>query len=256
MTVTELLLPLALLLYVRFVDGRACWNGFTRRAFQNWGPMIRLALPGLIMVEAEWLAFEILTLAASYLGTTHLAAQSVVSTLSGLTFQIPFPVSIAASTRIANLIGATLSTAAKTSAKVAFVIAFAVGTMNVILIFSLRNYLPQLFTSDPDVVALVARILPVVAAFQLFDALAANCNGVLRGLGRQAVGGWVQLFCYYGVAIPISFGTAFGLHWGMFGLWSGVAIALGLVAGIEALFLYLTSWERSVEDAKRRNALA
>ncbi len=80
--------------------------------------MIRLALPGLLMVEAEFLAFEILTLASSYFSTTHLAAQSVLSTLTALTFQIPFPISIAASTRVANLIGATLSDAAKTSAKV------------------------------------------------------------------------------------------------------------------------------------------
>jgi len=44
-------------------------------ALHNWLPMIRLALPGLLMVEAECLAFEILTLAASYFGTSHLAAQ-------------------------------------------------------------------------------------------------------------------------------------------------------------------------------------
>jgi MATE family multidrug resistance protein len=80
--------------------------------------MIKLALPGLIMVEAEYLAFEVLTLAASYFSVTHLAAQSILSTLTALTFQIPFSISIAASTRVANLIGATLSDAAKTSAKV------------------------------------------------------------------------------------------------------------------------------------------
>jgi MATE family multidrug resistance protein len=116
--VTDNLLPLFLFLYVYFVDGRQCWNGFTRRAFHNWGPMIKLALPGFLMVEAEFLAFEILTLASSYFSTTHLAAQSILSTLTALTFQIPFPISIAASTRVANLIGATLSDAAKTSAKV------------------------------------------------------------------------------------------------------------------------------------------
>jgi MATE family multidrug resistance protein len=35
--VTDNLLPVLLFLYVRFVDGRQCWNGFTRRAFHNWG---------------------------------------------------------------------------------------------------------------------------------------------------------------------------------------------------------------------------
>ena len=221
-------LPTFLALYVRFIAGRACWPGLTRRAWHNWGPMIKLALPGLVMVEAEYFAFEILTLASSYFGTTHLAAQSVLSTIIGITFCFPFPVSIAGSTRIANLIGATLSDAAKTSAKVTLAMAACFGACNCIIISSLRLHLPQLFTSDPDVIALVGKILPICATFMLFDALAANCNGILRGLGRQEIGGWVQLFSYYAVAMPISMGTAFGLGWELQGLWSGVAIALAL----------------------------
>ncbi|KAE8442328.1 hypothetical protein EG329_003461 [Mollisiaceae sp. DMI_Dod_QoI] len=251
--VTDNLLPLLLFLYVRFVDGRQCWNGFTKKAFHNWGPMIKLALPGLLMVEAEFLAFEILTLAASYFSTTHLAAQSILATLTAITFQIPFPISIAASTRVANLIGATLADAAKTSAKVAMIVATIVGLFNVILLSSLRNYIPQLFTNDPDVIDLVASVLPLCAAFQLFDALAANLGGLLRGLGRQEIGGWVNLFCYYVIAMPISFGTAFGLGWGLYGLWSGVALALGLVALLEAIFISRADWDESVEAAKSRN---
>lgn len=80
--------------------------------------MIRLALPGMIMVEAEWFAFEILTLASGRFGTSYLAGQSVLVTVTSMTFQIPFPLSIAGSTRVANLIGAKLADAAKTSAKV------------------------------------------------------------------------------------------------------------------------------------------
>ncbi|KAG9238466.1 MATE transporter [Amylocarpus encephaloides] len=251
--ITDNLLPLLLFLYVKFVDGHQCWNGFTKKAFHNWGPMIKLAVPGLIMVEAEFLAFEILTLASSYFSTTHLAAQSVLATITGITFQIPFPISIAASTRVANLIGATLSDAAKTSAKVAFIIASGVGIFNVILLSSLRHYIPQLFTNDEEVIKLVAAVLPICAAFQLFDALAANANGLLRGLGRQEIGGYVNIFCYYVIAMPLSFGTAFGLNWELEGLWSGVALALGLVAGIEAWFLVRTSWEDAVEAAKSRN---
>lgn len=182
--------------------------------------MIRLALPGLVMVEAEFLAFEILTLSASWLSTTHLAAQSVVATVTALAYQVPFPVSIAASTRIANLIGATLADAAKMAAKVAMVAAVFIGLLNMILLSSLRNWIPQLFTGDEGVIRLVSSVLPLCAAFQLFDSLTANCNGILRGLGRQEIGGYVNLFAYYAVAMPISFGTGFGLGWGLHGLWA------------------------------------
>lgn len=53
--------------------------------------------------------------------------------------------------------------------------------------------------------------------------------------------------------MPISFGTAFGLHWDLVGLWTGPAIALGLVAGIEGLYIYKTSWQKASEEAAKRN---
>ncbi|KAK5166066.1 uncharacterized protein LTR77_008327 [Saxophila tyrrhenica] len=253
--ITDNLLPLGLWLYVRFFSakGMSCWNGFTRQALKNWSPMIKLAIPGLLMVEAEVLAFEILTFASSYFGVTVLAAQSVLATLTGITFMIPFPLSIAASTRVANLIGATLADAAKLTTKVAFVGACIIGIFNVTLLSALKDYIPYLFTDDPEVIRLVSDILPLCAAFQLFDALAALCNGTLRGLGRQHFGGYVQLFCYYVIAMPISMGTAFGLGWGLWGLWTGVALALGLVAGIEFVYLGRTDWEWSVREARERN---
>jgi MATE family multidrug resistance protein len=217
--ITENLMPVLLFLYVRYVDGYQCWGGFDRRALKNWMPMIKLALPGLVMVLAEFMAFEILTLSASWLGATPLAAQSVLGSITGITFQIPFPISVAASTRIANLIGATLALPAKTAAKVAMVFAVGVGIFNLLLLSLLRNYIPRLFTPDEEVIELVAKLLPVCAAFQLFDALACNCNGILRGLGRQEIGGYVGLFAYYVVGVPISFGLGFGANWGLYGLW-------------------------------------
>jgi len=115
---TQNLLPFLLFLYVRFVDGMECWNGVTLKAFSNWGQMIRLAFPGMVMVLAQYFAFEVLTLTAGQFGSAHLAAQSILVTCTSTTFNIPFPLSIAASTRIANLIGAKMTDAARTSAKV------------------------------------------------------------------------------------------------------------------------------------------
>jgi MATE family multidrug resistance protein len=220
-SITENILPLLLFLYVRFVDGYQCWGGFDRRALTNWMPMIKLALPGLFMVLAEFLAFEILTLSSSWLGPTELAAQSVLGSICGITFMVPFPMSVAASTRIANLIGATLAVPAKTAAKVAVCASVLVGIFNLLLLSLLREAIPRLFTPDKEVIGMVSKLLPLCATFQVFDALAANCNGILRGLGRQEIGGYVGLFAYYVVGTPISFTLGFGsLHWGLYGLWT------------------------------------
>ncbi|CAA9965119.1 NorM Na+-driven multidrug efflux pump [Pyrenophora teres f. maculata] len=253
--ITENLLPLFLFLYVRYIDGYQCWGGFDKRALKNWMPMIKLALPGLIMVIAEFLAFEILTLSSSWLGPTALAAQSVLGTVAGITFQIPFPISVAVSTRVANLIGATLSVPAKMAAKVSIFAAVLVGSCNFIMLYVFRESIPRLFTPDEEVIQMVAALLPLCAAFQVVDAVAACCNGILRGLGRQEIGGYVALFAYYLVALPVSFYTGFGApQWGLWGLWSGPPLALCIVAAIEGVFIWRTNWEQAVERAKLRNA--
>ena len=199
---TDNILLICLILYVRFIRGSECWGGFDKRAFENWGPIIWLAIPGLVMVLAEYLAFEILTFAASWMSTSHLAAQAVLATIIPLMYQIPMPVSIAASTRIANLVGAGLPGPARTAAKVVLVVACFFGAANTILLITLKDYLPRLFTPDDDVRRLVSNVLPICAAFQLYDALAVCCNGILRGIGRQRFGGCVCLLAYYAVNEP------------------------------------------------------
>ena len=98
------------------------------------------------------------------------------------------------------------------------------------------------------------RTLPLVAFMQLFDGLAACCNGMLRGIGRPAFGGWVNISCYYLIALPVSLWTTFELHWGLMGLWGGVTLALAIVTCTELIFLVSANWQKSVDDADWRNS--
>ncbi|KAJ8126167.1 hypothetical protein O1611_g7471 [Lasiodiplodia mahajangana] len=250
---TQTLMPILLTLYVAFVEGSHCWGGLSKRALVNWGPMVRLAIPGMIMVVAEWLAFEILTLCSSQFGTSYLAAQSILVTVTATMFMIPFPISIAASTRIANLIGAKLVKAARTSAQVAFFIGCIIGCFNLTVLASLRYRLPLLFTQDEEVIAIAARAMPLCAVMQIFDVLAAISHGLLRGIGKQSFGGYVNLAAYYIVALPISFTAAFYFEWQLLGLWLGTTVGLALTAAAEYWYCYTRDWEESVREAETRN---
>ncbi|KAI0406188.1 MATE efflux family protein [Xylaria palmicola] len=250
---TQTLMPILLVLYVAFINGSQCWGGFSKRSLANWGPMIRLAIPGMIMVVAEWLAFEILTLLSSQFGTSYLAAQSILVTVTATMFMIPFPVSIAASTRIANLIGAKLVKAARTSAKVAFFIGCIIALFNLTVLSALRFQLPYLFTDDEEVIEIVAKVLPLCAVMQIFDVLAAIAHGLLRGIGKQSFGGYVNLAAYYVVAVPISIVAAFVFDWKLIGLWLGTTVGLALVAIVEFWYCYTRDWEQSAREAEHRN---
>ncbi|RDA88053.1 hypothetical protein CP532_5267 [Ophiocordyceps camponoti-leonardi (nom. inval.)] len=252
--ITENLLPILLILYVIFIDGSQCWGGFSKRALTNWWPMIKLALPGMIMVEAEWMAFEALTLIASRFGTEYLAAQSALSTLATISYQVPFPVSIAASTRVANLIGAGMVDAARTTAKVTFAAVCVVGIVNLTIYSTLRFRLPMLFTNDETVIAIVAKTLPLVAVVQVFDGLGAGAHGLLRGIGKQSIGGPANLFAYYIISLPISLGLAFGADWKLLGMWAGLIVGLVSVSIIEYTYLLMTDWHQAAVEAAARNA--
>jgi MATE family multidrug resistance protein len=188
--------------------------------------MIQLAVPGLAMIMAEWLAFEVLTLAASYLSTAHLAAQCILSTVCAIAFHLPFPMSIAASTRVANLVGAGRSGDARKAAGVAAGAAFVVGVVNCVVLLALRLEIPRFFSSDVDVVRITTSVLPVCIVMQLFDSPATMCNGIIRGIGNQRFGGYMNIIAYYAVGIPIALGACFWAGFGIHGLWVGLVCAL------------------------------
>lgn len=61
---------------------------------------------------------------------------------------------------------------------------------------------------------------------QVFDGLSAGAHGLLRGIGKQSIGGPANLISYYVVSLPISLALAFGLGWKLQGLWAGVTVGL------------------------------
>lgn len=250
------LLPLLLCGYAALVRGRKCWGGFSKKALHGWRPMVQLAVSGFVMIEAELFAFEILTLLASYFSTKHLAASSIVSNIVLVLWVIPYSMSMATGTRIAMLIGEIKPKSAIMTTKTCSIMALAAGSISAVVLGTCRSQLAKLFTEDADVIALVAAVLPICALYQPLDALGQNCHGILRGLGRQKIGGLVGLLCWYGLGIPLAIGTGFGLGWELSGLWFGVAVALGTVPAIEGLAIYYTNWEKVIERAKQRNTMA
>src|SRR5204863_65731 len=69
-----------------------------------------------------------------------------------------------------------------------------------------RHALPWMYSSDASVLELAARVLPIAAAFQLFDGLQVVGSGILRGMGRPIPGAVINLVGYYALAKKIGGG--------------------------------------------------
>ncbi|ANZ77255.1 BA75_04294T0 [Komagataella pastoris] len=254
---TNWLMAAMLIVYIARVKGHECWCGFSKEAFKNWKRMLDLAGPGVLMVEAEWLAFEIITFFASRFGPTVLASQTVVSTTCVLMYQIPFAVSIAASTRVAWFIGSGSKHAAILAVKVSMLVGLVVGLSNAAFLFTFRHTIASLFSSDSEVIELASKVLVVGSVYQVNDFISCIASGVLRGQGRQKIGGFLNLFSYYVVALPIAWYCGFHLGMQLLGLWYGMVIALILVSTSETFFIWLSDWDgiiqQSIDDAIHDN---
>jgi len=240
---------LLLVAYSAFVRGKECWNGFhLRRAVANTWLFARLAFLGVIHVGTEWWAFEIVALAAGRLGTTSLAAQSVIMTADQIINTIPFGLGVAESVRVGNLLGSRDSRGARRSVHCAALLSVFFGTIILTILLSTRNVIGGLFSDDIKVISLVADVIPYVALFQIADGLNGSCGGALRGMGRQWVGALVNCISYYGGALPGGIYLAFH-GWGLSGLWMGQCVALTLAGLLEWIVVVLSNWDTEVQKA-------
>ncbi|KAI3341022.1 MATE efflux family protein [Ustulina deusta] len=255
---TNNLRPTLLLLYIVSPAGRwshKCWGGFSHAALSisKWKPMIKLSLAGSAVNLAEWIAFEVVVLSTSYLSTQHLAAQTVLTTISVVSWHIPFSVSIGISTRIGHLIGAGLLATAR-RATILYGCVFAlIGCFDGLVIFSLRNHLPRFFSDDPTVCAMATKTLLAVSVFQVIDALICFTNGTLRGLGRQSVAACVVIVVNYCAAVPLAIWLELGPSGlELNGVWIGLGSGMVVIATVECCYMKMLRWQNCVESVKLR----
>ena len=254
------LMTLGLLIYAMTTKHKErplkCWNGIIpkEQAFKNWRKMINLAIPGVVMVEAEFLGFEVLTIFASHLGTNALGAQSIVATIASLAYQVPFSISVSTSTRVANFIGASLYDSCMITCRVSLLLSFVCSSMNMFVICRYKEQIASLFSTESAVVKMVVDTLPLLAFMQLFDAFNASTAGCLRGQGRQKIGGYINLVSFYCLGVPMAYVLAFLYHLGVGGLWLGITSALVMMSVCQGYAVFHGDRRRILGAARKRNA--
>ncbi len=210
---------------------RAYWPGWAG-AFRP-GPVLRLLSIGLplgFQFGLEVWAFLAAAFVMGRLGASALAAHAVAINLATISFMIPSGIGAAAATRVGNLRGAGLPWAR--SAWTAVALGAAVMTVPGVLFASVPGTLARLYTADPGVLATAAVLLPLAAAFQVFDGAQAVAFGALRGLGDVRVPSAFNAVGYWLVGLPGGAWLAFRGGMGPSGVWTGLVVGLAVVAGL------------------------
>lgn len=219
---------LVVLAIVAIPHVRRAWPTAVERAQVSWSQVAGTALPVGLHSSVEAWAFVVAGLVAGTLGAVEAAAHAGAMNVASLTFMVPLGIGAAAATRVGNLVGAKMSWVR--SGWVAVGLGASVMAISAVCFATWPAQIASLYSPDAAVVAAMATLLPLAAVFQGFDGTQAVSFGVLRGVGDTRVPSAIALVAFWLVSVPLQLWLAYGLGWGLTGVWTGLVAGLSCVA--------------------------
>lgn len=213
------------------------YDSVTQKSF--W----KLGLPATGHVALEVGAFGLATFLVASLGAVSLAAHHVCLMMAATTFMFPLGLSSAAAVRVGRFIGAGQPAHARMAGWICISLAIAVMACFAMVYLLLPRQLLQVFTNDPAVVEAGLGILFLVALFQIADGIQVSTTGALRGIGNTRAAFFANLIGHFPIGIALGVTLCFALHYGVTGMWVGLAAGLASVA-----LMLLFTWYHQTRD--------
>jgi len=199
--------------------------------------LLQLGWPAASQLLFEVGAFSLATLMAGRLSPDILAAHQIVLNSASLTYMVPLGVSAAAAISVGHAVGAGNRPRARRNGSMAIALGAVFMALAATAFVAIPKTLIHIYTHDPQTTAVGVRLLAVAAVFQIFDGIQGIGTGALRGLGRTRGAMLVNLVAYGVIGLPIGYGLCFKTQLGIYGLWTGLTLAL-----IFAAALVLSMW--------------
>ena len=208
------------------------WRGITREALDLRGHvrLLRIGVPIGIHQSGEILFFVTLALLVGRMGVVALAGHQIAINLASLSFMVPLGIGGAAATRVGNAIGRGDMPGARRAAVVCLALGAGAMLAFAILFALLPGPLARLYTGDRDVIAMVSLLLPIAAAFQVFDGVQTVGAGALRGAADTTFPAALAVVGFWVIGLPAGWYLAYPAGMGAAGLWWGMTVGLAAVS--------------------------
>ncbi|XP_010788226.1 multidrug and toxin extrusion protein 1 [Notothenia coriiceps] len=228
---------------------KATWDGWSAECLQEWGPFLHLAIPSMLMLCLEWWLYEIAGFLAGMISEVELGAQSIVYQLAAIVYMFPMGISVAASVRVGNALGAGNTEQAKLSSKVSFICACCVSCLIGAVLIVFKDLVGYIFTTEKDIIQRVSDVMKMYGVIHVAEAIAGVTGGIVRGTGKQMIGAVCNLVGFYLIGLPIGASLMFPVKMGIVGLWSGFLISVLIQSVFFIVFLCKLNWTKVTEEA-------
>lgn len=210
---------------------------FERFEWPRWSAqrgLLSLGLPIGISLFSETSMFALIALLIGSLGAVVVASHQVALNLTSLVFMVPFSLGLAITVRVGHNLGMKGARAGLFAAKVGIAVALFFACIAASLIYLLADWLPYIYTNDPQVLALSTGLLFYAALYQFSDSVQVACAGALRGYQDTRVPMLLTMIAYWLVGLPsgyvLGLTDILGPAEGPAGFWKGLILGLSTAA--------------------------
>lgn len=199
----------------------------TRREVEH---LLAIGTPIGLQSFAEAFLFTASFVIIGWINKEALAAHHIANQMADLTFMLALGIGSATTIRVSHQLGKGDLHAVRMASNASIHLCLLMNTIGAAIMIFGRNYIPYIFTNDPEVVPIASTLLIIAGTLQYADGLQCIGAAMLRGIQDVRVPMRIALFAYIGVALPLGLILTFPLGLGAKGMWIAFVIALAIPA--------------------------
>ncbi|MDQ7081348.1 MAG: MATE family efflux transporter [Paracoccaceae bacterium] len=216
---------------------------FSRLWRPDWpafAEVFRLGWPIGLTMLAEVGLFSTSALMMGWLGTRELATHGIVIQIATFSFMIYLGLANVATIRVGRALGRRDGIGLWRAAMMVTILQLGLSALFSLVFLLAPEPLIRLFLdsdkpASAEIVAYGRGLLVLAALFQVFDGLQVVYLWILRGLKDTRVPMIGAVIAYWAVGVAASYGLAFRLGFGGYGVWAGLVIGLSLASAFMVL---------------------
>ena len=199
----------------------------TRREVEH---LLAIGTPIGLQSFAEAFLFTASFVIIGWINKEALAAHHIANQMADLTFMLATGIGAATTIRVSHQLGKGDLQAVRMASRASVHLCLLMNTIGAAIMIFGRNYIPYIFTDDPEVVPIASTLLIIAGTFQYADGLQCIGAAMLRGIQDVRVPMQIALFAYIAVGLPLGLYLTFPLGLGAKGMWMAFVIALAIPA--------------------------
>ena len=230
---TRFLMVAGMAIYIRkhrkFASYWSHWRS-TEITWRSIRDILAIGVPSGLQLVFEAGAFAMSGVIVGMIGPVQQAAHQIALNIASVSYMMVSGLGAAATIRVGNQLGKRDIPMLRLAGQSLFHLTLAMMVLTMMLLIGLRNFLPEFYSSDPEVLQYTAVLMIAAGIFQLPDGLQATTLGALRGVQDVNIPTIIAFVAYWVIAVPMCYYLGITEKMGPLGVWIGLTIGLVLAS--------------------------